>query len=368
MSAQAHTAPQPRTRRKLRGAHRAAEILAAGRWLDAEAQAWHDSCWRRVCAGARAAAAAAWCCCWRRAGRTPPAAPLRCCPWRGAVAAAAPAPCKWLPDLSSSRTGARGVQQWAVQGGRHPMCKPPSSAAPRCPSSCRVVAGQQPRYSKGWAPRRALLSSSRFLVRWGNRWRATLLMARRQRSGAFLPPLQRGSHHGVAAPRQLGRLPRLVPEPRRSPLDMASHLASAGLSAPPIHYIYTHLHNSIRSELASVGEAVARLQQAAEDPQDLGLRLAALQDKYRFLSQVYMYHSSVEDEASVGEAQPRRSLPPHAGRRGAGRGELAALSAHQAPALARTHPLPGGTHAGCLSRPGLQSQERHACILCGARG
>jgi hypothetical protein len=68
----------------------------------------------------------------------------------------------------------------------------------------------------------------------------------------------------------------------------------------PINYIYSHLHDSIRLELDNLGQAVLLLQQAGNGGAGLGGDLAALQDRYRFLEQVYKYHSSVEDEVRVG--------------------------------------------------------------------
>jgi zinc finger-like protein len=74
--------------------------------------------------------------------------------------------------------------------------------------------------------------------------------------------------------------------------------AAAGEPPPPINYIYSHLHDSIRAELDTLAAAVLALQQAGASSGGAGLRseLAALQERYRFLEQVYKYHSSVEDE------------------------------------------------------------------------
>lgn len=76
-----------------------------------------------------------------------------------------------------------------------------------------------------------------------------------------------------------------------------------GEPPPPINYIYTHLHDSIRAELDTLAEAVTALQAAgaASGGAGLGEGLRALRERYHFLEQVYKYHSSVEDE--VGAAQ-----------------------------------------------------------------
>jgi len=70
---------------------------------------------------------------------------------------------------------------------------------------------------------------------------------------------------------------------------------------PPINYIYTHLHDSIRSELDTLASAVLDLQQAGTASSGTGLSegLRALRERYRFLEQVYKYHSSVEDEVNA---------------------------------------------------------------------
>lgn len=76
---------------------------------------------------------------------------------------------------------------------------------------------------------------------------------------------------------------------------------------PPINVIYSHLHDSIRHELDALAAAVVALQQkgAAGGPASggsggLAVELEALRERYRFLEQVYTYHSSVEDEVGIG--------------------------------------------------------------------
>lgn len=69
---------------------------------------------------------------------------------------------------------------------------------------------------------------------------------------------------------------------------------AAPASYPPINFIYAHFHNAIRAEL----DALAALVRSLEAPGDAGIegRLQELKDSYRFLEQVYKYHSAVEDE------------------------------------------------------------------------
>jgi hypothetical protein len=62
----------------------------------------------------------------------------------------------------------------------------------------------------------------------------------------------------------------------------------------PIHFLYGHLHNSIRTELDNLSNWVLALE--ADNEQDLHQRLRHLKERYHFLEQVYKYHSSVEDE------------------------------------------------------------------------
>ena len=66
------------------------------------------------------------------------------------------------------------------------------------------------------------------------------------------------------------------------------------LPCPPINFLYSRFHDSIRSELDALSHKVLALDHTAEH----GLldRLLALKERYHFLEQVYKYHSSVEDE------------------------------------------------------------------------
>lgn len=63
---------------------------------------------------------------------------------------------------------------------------------------------------------------------------------------------------------------------------------------PPINFLYSRFHDSIRSELDALSQYVLALDQAAE--KGLLDRLLTLKERYHFLEQVYKYHSSVEDE------------------------------------------------------------------------
>lgn len=68
--------------------------------------------------------------------------------------------------------------------------------------------------------------------------------------------------------------------------------AAAAHPWPPIEFFYSHLHDSIRGELQTLSDAVLHLEQS----NNLVEQLWHLRERYRFLGQVYKYHSSVEDE------------------------------------------------------------------------
>lgn len=76
--------------------------------------------------------------------------------------------------------------------------------------------------------------------------------------------------------------------------DAAAHGKGA---LHPIHFLYGHLHNSIRTELDNLSSWVLALE--ADNEQDLLQRLLHLKERYHFLEQVYKYHSSVEDEVGA---------------------------------------------------------------------
>ena len=74
----------------------------------------------------------------------------------------------------------------------------------------------------------------------------------------------------------------------------AADVQGARLFAP-IEFFYTHLHDSIRGELQTLSNSVLGL----ESCDNLQERLWQLRERYRFLGQVYKYHSSVEDEVRL---------------------------------------------------------------------
>lgn len=72
-------------------------------------------------------------------------------------------------------------------------------------------------------------------------------------------------------------------------------------SYPPLNFFYSHFHNSIKAELELLVKWVQDLDApgALSDDQ-LQPKLLELRERYRFLEQVYKYHSSVEDEVGEG--------------------------------------------------------------------
>ena len=72
----------------------------------------------------------------------------------------------------------------------------------------------------------------------------------------------------------------------------------------PLNFIYSHLHNSIRSELNALNQIVLALEPANSEHELMG-RLVGLKERYCFLESVYKYHSSVEDEVrGIGSVFP----------------------------------------------------------------
>lgn len=88
-----------------------------------------------------------------------------------------------------------------------------------------------------------------------------------------------------------GSLPAKAEEQGRG---VKSTLAQSASGVHPIHFLYGHLHNSIRTELDNLSNWVLALE--ADNEEDLQQRLQHLKERYHFLEQVYKYHSSVEDE------------------------------------------------------------------------
>jgi len=64
----------------------------------------------------------------------------------------------------------------------------------------------------------------------------------------------------------------------------------------PLLFFYTHLHDAIRSELDSLSGSVLQLEGEKGGVEQIANQLTRLRSRYRFLEQVYKYHSSVEDE------------------------------------------------------------------------
>jgi hypothetical protein len=153
----------------------------------------------------------------------------------------------------------------------------------------------------------------------------------------------------------------------------------------PIHFLYDHLHNAIRTELDNLSSWVLALE--ADNEQDLLQRLTHLKERYHFLEQVYKYHSSVEDEVrlarllralmvllprgwwvaalvpcgqAVGKAAPRPAVGVHAAH--------AALLLDTRGACG-THPRACRmSHTGGVPRAGLQGEECDVSLQRGAPG
>ena len=70
----------------------------------------------------------------------------------------------------------------------------------------------------------------------------------------------------------------------------------ASVGPAPLLFFYTHLHDAIRSELDSLSEAVLQLENEKGSLEQIANQLTRLRSRYRFLEQVYKYHSNVEDE------------------------------------------------------------------------
>jgi hypothetical protein len=90
----------------------------------------------------------------------------------------------------------------------------------------------------------------------------------------------------------------LAPPPDDDPAAATGPLA-------PARFLYQHLHDAIRSELAALVDGVATLEgdgagagatAGAPPPPSPGAALAAVRARCRFLARVYKYHSAVEDE------------------------------------------------------------------------
>jgi len=70
-------------------------------------------------------------------------------------------------------------------------------------------------------------------------------------------------------------------------------------SSAPLLFFYTRLHDAIRSELDALSELVLKLEGSLSAGDEIEAQLVYLTGRYRFLEQVYKYHSSVEDEVTA---------------------------------------------------------------------
>lgn len=81
------------------------------------------------------------------------------------------------------------------------------------------------------------------------------------------------------------------PMPEREP---SLPMAGASSTQPPVLFLYNHLHDAIRAELDALSSTVLSLDSCSEG--EVEQVLLRLKERYRFLEQVYKYHSAVEDE------------------------------------------------------------------------
>jgi hypothetical protein len=79
-------------------------------------------------------------------------------------------------------------------------------------------------------------------------------------------------------------------------MDHDNQVNKMGNRYPPLNFFYTHFHNSMKSELEALANFITALN--VESKVGLQAKLLELRGRYRFLEQVYKYHSSVEDEVT----------------------------------------------------------------------
>ncbi|KIY98471.1 hypothetical protein MNEG_9490 [Monoraphidium neglectum] len=85
-----------------------------------------------------------------------------------------------------------------------------------------------------------------------------------------------------------------MPECDGRTLPTKAGASSSSSSPAPVLFLYNHLHDAIRAELDALSSTVLSLDACGEGEEvDALLRL---KERYRFLEQVYKYHSAVEDE------------------------------------------------------------------------
>lgn len=88
-------------------------------------------------------------------------------------------------------------------------------------------------------------------------------------------------------------------------LGASQSAASATNEFPPVAFVYEHLHDSIRAELAQLSSEVQSIERVLQSGEDVTARLVGLRERYNMLVQVNRYHSSVEDEVRYFSARVR---------------------------------------------------------------
>lgn len=85
----------------------------------------------------------------------------------------------------------------------------------------------------------------------------------------------------------------------RCTYDIGSSISSDGTA--PLLFFYVQLHKAIRRELSGLSESVVSLETgyAKMGKTKAEELLLHLKKRYRFLEQVYKYHSSIEDEVGI---------------------------------------------------------------------
>jgi hypothetical protein len=79
-------------------------------------------------------------------------------------------------------------------------------------------------------------------------------------------------------------------------LGASQSAASLENDFPPASFVYKHLHDSIRADLAQLSAEVQAIEAMLHTGKDVTERLVGLQKRYQMLVQVNRYHSCVEDE------------------------------------------------------------------------
>lgn len=125
----------------------------------------------------------------------------------------------------------------------------------------------------------------------------------------------------------------------------------------PIQFIYTHLHDAIRAELDFLGQQVLALEPALDGNANTALEhsLTLLKTRYKFLTNIYKYHSSVEDEVRT---TPTTKAPTFT--RNMRWWWLDGVLGGKFNTMHAVH------CAGCLPCVGQQSTQRDVVLSCGA--